>query len=88
MIRFLTFTHEVGGRLPGGGGEGMGEGGNIQWQLSQGTGKIHWCKSFKDFFFNFVTKNKGQKRKKKLRGGSLHEKTFARKSLGELFTPS
>lgn len=41
MIRFLTFTviYDV-----------CCQGGSVQWQLSQGTGKIGGYKSFRDFF--------------------------------------
>lgn len=64
MIRFLTFTHDVWCLLPGGG---------IQWQLSQGTGKIGWCKLFEDLKKNLpiIKKEKQQNKQTKTQVGSL-----------------
>lgn len=61
-------------------------GGRVQWQLSQGTGKISWCKSSEDFFFLIlsITTNEPQKKKKlppNPGAGGLHVKTSPRKSL-------
>lgn len=54
------------------------QGGSIQWRLSQGTGKIRWCKSFRDFFFLILSiPKKEPSHPKKHEQASLHEKNLS-----------